>query len=273
MNIISYSLFGDRLLYWRLIPLLIVANETFFPDFKMRFHVLSEIEQHPIYPLLKTLSEKTTMVELKIIEKPYKGLEPTIWRMMPLWDPDVHYLFSRDLDSLPCSEEIRAIRVFIKSGLLVHGIRSHPAHDIRLLAGLCGFKCPELVRKLGISFERYMSSNRSHKDGRRGCDQELLQIFFSGFIDQSLDSPIFKAGQVGFEAVRLPKEMYDSIDLSNVNPVIQKICDENARYSGAVVGISNEAVKHALDAAGETGSLVKEVLKTNSALEAQYGAL
>ncbi|MGH9048848.1 MAG: hypothetical protein ACRDY4_03870 [Acidimicrobiia bacterium] len=59
------------------------------------------------------------------VDRVYAGTEPTLWRMLPLWDDEVDLWLCRDIDSVPTVDELRAVRVFARQeSAAVHGIRS-----------------------------------------------------------------------------------------------------------------------------------------------------
>lgn len=161
---------------------------------------------------------------------------------MPLWDNDIEYLFCRDIDSIPCSLEARAVRTFINhKEFYISSIRSHPLHTISLMAGLCGFYVPKIKNILPSNFDDYISFGKKNcpycSDWRWGCDQELLDRFFvktrdNNFIKHILDIPVQNSiGEVksmrSIGSSILPKNIYNTCDLSNINEKVLYLCDSN----------------------------------------------
>src|SRR5665811_169326 len=51
-----------------------------------------------------------------------------VWRFLPIGDPLVDTLLSRDLDSRPGKREQRAVTEWLKSNKTFHFMRDHPHH-------------------------------------------------------------------------------------------------------------------------------------------------
>jgi len=77
-----------------------------------------------------------------------------VWRYLPLGDPTVDIMLSRDLDSTPSWRERRAVAEWEDSDLTVHIIRDNEAHDAPILAGLWGIKNYLLSDKLARMLQR-----------------------------------------------------------------------------------------------------------------------
>ena len=199
-SIISYSLFdqdsnkfnrsghdpyhGNNYRYWLNLPFVIILNKIVFTEFITRLYIPKKLQENKYYPLLEELNEKIEHFELKIINKDYFKTEPAIWRIMPLWDDNVDFLFCRDLDSVIVRKEAQAMEYFIKSNLLIHNISPtgrHQSEGTSIMAGLCGFNVKKLKKELPLpkSFDKYMDFyNSTTTKGVWGCDQETLINFF-----------------------------------------------------------------------------------------------
>ncbi|CAL4092469.1 unnamed protein product, partial [Meganyctiphanes norvegica] len=62
----------------------------------------------------------------------------TLWRFLPLLDPLVNIMVSRDLDSYILPREVAAVTAWLSSSRLYHAMRDHPLHGTPMLAGLWG---------------------------------------------------------------------------------------------------------------------------------------
>jgi len=210
MNCISYCLFETKNIsqrehrdwdvyrkevdrYWYNIPAVYIINSILYPDFKMKLYISSNISQHPLYPLLQELNKQDNFTVFKSNSN-YQNTEPTMWRMIPLWDKDTDILLCRDIDSLPTINEVKATKTFIDSEFLIHNMRTHRQHNseaTRILAGLCGFKTNKLLDIIDTkSFKEYYK----YSSGGWGCDQNtLIDIFYNKIKDKKesfLDSAL-----------------------------------------------------------------------------------
>lgn len=209
MNVISYCLFETKNIsqrthrdwdiykmeidrYWYNIPSVYIANNLIYPDFTMKMYISSNLENHPLYPLLNELSKQNNFMLYKS-KANYNNTEPTMWRMIPYWDKDTDILLCRDIDSLPTMNEVAITRQFMESQYLIHTMRTHKHHtnhNTSILAGLCGFKPKQLSDIISVkSFQEYFGFS----NGRWGCDQDTLIEIFYDRIDKEkyfLDSPI-----------------------------------------------------------------------------------
>ena len=61
-----------------------------------------------------------------------------LWRFIPVLDPTVDLMVSRDLDSRLTAREQAAVEEWLTTGLAFHVMRDHPAHGASILAGLWG---------------------------------------------------------------------------------------------------------------------------------------
>lgn len=213
-SIISYSLFDQEgkkfnrsghdpfdknpYRYWLNLPFVIILNKIIFPEFTTRLYIPKKLEENKYYPLLEELNEKIENFELKIINKEYFKTEPAIWRIIPLWDDNVEFLFCRDLDSIIVKKEAQSMIYFMKSGLLLNNLRATSVHNSEgtsIMAGLCGFNVKKLKTELPLpkNFDKYMKFyNLTTTKGVWGCDQETLINFFLRYrsdriIKQTLD--------------------------------------------------------------------------------------
>ena len=99
-----------------------------------------------------------------------------LWRFLPCVDPQVEVMVSRDLDSRISAREVSAVEEWLESGLQVHAMRDHPAHNTAMLGGMWGARMTEESRPRWVETWREMV-----RDGlslasreRKGPDQQLL---------------------------------------------------------------------------------------------------
>jgi hypothetical protein len=95
-----------------------------------------------------------------------------LWRMKPVFNPEVEYCFCRDTDSLVTWRDMGAMQQFIDSGRAVSGVQDNPGHTVPLMGGMSGFKCEPLRQQYGTWNE--MISRSPVKIDRHGSDQDFL---------------------------------------------------------------------------------------------------
>lgn len=241
-NIISYCLYGHKDRYWRLIPSLFVSNKEMNKDHILRIYAHEEIKNNKYYSIIDFLIENE-IIEVEFINEDYKNTYLTCWRVKPLWDEDVRYVYCRDIDSLPTPFGTRVINYFQNSNYSLHSMRSHPLHTIPLMAGLCGFDRFKLKRILNSSFEEYIEYGKKNcpycSDWRWGCDQELLCKFFiysrnaawqKNYLEICVPNKIGKVHPLSKHKVRsscIDYKIINKINLKGINPLILNICESN----------------------------------------------
>lgn len=202
MNILSYSFFNTKKnfnhirswdihknkpnRYWINIPSIILVNNILYPNFKTKFFISSCIKNNELYCLLEEL--KVNSMFNFIIEESklnYKGREPSVWRMSPIWDKNNKIIFTRDIDSLPNISEYKCSRLFIENNCSIMSIRSHcgghspDSNAVRMLAGLSGFKPHKILNELEYlpkTFDEYYQN--SFNFGEWGLDQGAMIHYF-----------------------------------------------------------------------------------------------
>lgn len=275
MNVISYVLFGDEedKVFWDSIPFLLVVNTILLEGFHLRFYVHSDCQKFDGFPQLKEMSERFKHIEVIIVDRPYTGTEPTTWRLMPLWDTGVEYCFCRDVDSAPTIAEIKSMIAFMRSGHIIHSIRSHHLHTTSIMAGLCGFNCPALRNQdfFPPSFDDYVKmggANTQCPDWVWGCDQELLRRFFHkegrDYLQRhTIDTPLGDAPIElgGYNPIQLPQEKYDEVDLAELDQTVLNLCDNMMDYEGQAIHVRKEKTTSVLMIPRFIAENVREVYK------------
>ena len=70
-----------------------------------------------------------------------------LWRFLPVLDPSVDLMVSRDLDSRLTTREQAAVQEWIDSGLAFHVMRDNPEHGTEILGGMWGARMDSGLRK------------------------------------------------------------------------------------------------------------------------------
>ncbi len=271
-NIISYVLFGSEARYWCNLPYILVANSVIYPEFTTRVYVHLDATQTPTFKLLERAT-KFSNVEMELFSEKYQGTKPTTHRMKPLWESDVDILLCRDLDHITNKLERKAVQYFLDhEQYLIQGIRSYHLHSTPYLAGLVGFRCKEIrkrVQHLSKTFEKYITwgiRNVNYcRDWRWGCDQALLRDFFhsAGLYKVSLDCPQLTAKPVpeySNLAAVVFVDQYEKIQLSACNKTCLSYSDSIApSFTGQAVNVKTYQVQEFIKKAdNEIGRLASE---------------
>lgn len=253
-NVIAYSLFRnnknevnrfwdpdqdkgfDRYL-WNIDAILLV-NKIVYPDFETRIYIPYYLKIPDRFSMLKCFVKVDILTE-------YINKEPMLFRLLPLWEKDINYLFCRDIDSLPNEQEIRAGYLFMQSKAIAQGIRSHKYHgglDHSLLGGLSAYNVP-LLREKGFLNNTFLDllykAKNIDPEMKWHIDLDTITGFFLSqreFSEQILqtnfnDSPL----ELGLNRIRYPQEDYDNIDLSFINPELLSLLNEITEWCGQPV--------------------------------------
>jgi len=243
----SYVLFGkgiEHLKFWNATPYILLLNSEVYPDFEMKFLVEKSCQDMEQFKFLKDASERFNSVHIEIIDEPSVSLKLTLWRMKPLWDDDIDYLFCRDMDYAVNIFAKKSVEYFLsQSACIVHSMRSYKLHTTPLMAGMCGFEVKSVRKKiltLVRTFGEYVNFGKKNvaycKDWRWGCDQALLRTFFGnvGMYSSVLDCPQYDAPSKlpGFDGRLCSINSYSSMELSDCNMEVLKLSDSFSKFTG-----------------------------------------
>jgi hypothetical protein len=288
MKLISMALFSQQTRYWYTLFPAILSSLELYPGFRVRLHITSEAKQHPAAVLLDALVDAMpTRVEVYEYSDPYTDQEPTFWRMRPLWDDNVEAFFPRDVDSVPYTQELKAVRLFLDHPTAaIHSIRSYHLHDTLLMAGLCGFKTVPLAafRENVLTYEAYVRFyqhySSTHPNFQWGCDQEALRIMFTPLKHLILDCPI---GDCAYhhphaEIPSAAKEAIEAQPLDDLNKDLLAICNEITEipwgefkgFAGRPQGDFRPYLTRMLDIPVESMHIAKDVFAKHPDLKEFY---
>ena len=142
-KVVALALFGDGDRYAQYLRSFVLAHLNLFPirdDWRLRIHVDAAMCKSP---LLSWLGPLTNFVETHVLKEPPILTKAMLWRMAPAFDPEVDYVFPRDLDACPMPRDLRACQEFIRSEATVHTVHDAPVH-VGVMGGLCGFRTAAL---------------------------------------------------------------------------------------------------------------------------------
>lgn len=161
-NVISYSLWGEHLMYWKGALRNIEQAKEFFPGWKCRFYIDKNSKQELI-DTIKGENVETVMIDSK---DSFHGM---FWRFWAAEDPEIDIFLSRDCDSRFSNREVEAIKEWLKSDKDFHIMRDHPHHTVPILGGMWGCR-NGLMRKIGLI--KMIESWGQFQ--RKGIDQDFL---------------------------------------------------------------------------------------------------
>ncbi len=202
-KVISYCLFGDAPRYWSQIPSVLICNRSLHPLHHIRFYLDKNCYNNKLFKLIQDITVEDPFIQYQIQDQLSIQTSGTCWRMKPLWDKDVSIVHCRDMDAIPNTQQVKVVKMFESSNFSGYGMRSHPYHNIPLLAGLCGFNRIKMQQMdyFPSSFDEYIEYGKANcsmcKNWQVGVDQQLLNNFFfytrtlpqqRKFVDIALDS-------------------------------------------------------------------------------------
>lgn len=113
--------------YVRYMPVLVRAFHAIWPGWQLRIHHDDAVRRHPYFGALERMHGQGV---LRLVDcgKPEALCLAMLWRLRPIWDPEVEIVISHDVDSLPLLRLRRMADEFIESDkavMLVHACESH----------------------------------------------------------------------------------------------------------------------------------------------------
>jgi hypothetical protein len=168
--VVSYALFGDPR-YARYLPAVVRAAQCVYAGFTMRLH-WDETHAAGYYSDVVRLLEKWRILETRLMPTTPERCKAMLWRMAPVFDPEVDATFCRDLDSLPLPRERGAMNEFLNSDAKIHCIWDNPYHS-GLMGGMSGFRSLAGTGMSLDTFYGYPFNWTGH-----GADQEALNKVF-----------------------------------------------------------------------------------------------
>ncbi len=177
-KVISLALFGDGTRYAAYTPAFVRAHLTLFPQaegWELRVHHDDHLDSTEGGRLLRALAARGLVRLVAMGEAPLT--RAMLWRMTPVWDPEVDYVFARDIDALPTPRDRACCDRFIESGCDVHTVHDSRSHD-GIMGGLSGYQAETFRQITGFTSPAEMVAfGDGVNDGqwaRHGFDQEVL---------------------------------------------------------------------------------------------------
>lgn len=136
MNVIAFSLWGDKEMYLSGALENIECAKTVYPGWVCRFYVDHTVPEEFIDKLIDAGGEIIHVPDEKSSTvSPYWGM---FWRFWAASDDSVDYFISRDADSRVNLREKAAVDEWIESEKAFHCMHDHPYHNVPVLGGMWG---------------------------------------------------------------------------------------------------------------------------------------
>jgi hypothetical protein len=195
-KIISYSLWGEKPMYWfGAIKNIELVNE-YYPGWICRFYV----DKNSRKDLIETL--KGDNVEVVLVDPNGSNDNPyhhngMLWRFNASVDEDVDVFLSRDCDSRISEREVSAVNEWLNSDKDFHIMRDHPYHGVPILGGMWGCR-RGIMREIGLldKINQWCSNVRSSYS--TGIDQDFLrEMVYPVIKDKSMEHSEFNLNYGG----------------------------------------------------------------------------
>ena len=120
-----------------------------FPSFDIYIYCGNDIDKDKFFKLFNPyLVNSNLLNKIHIINFNITGPILMLLRYLPIDNPNVDCIFSRDADSRIGERDKWCINRFLESPLIIHTIRDHHGHFVRMMGGLSAIK-KDLLKKIG----------------------------------------------------------------------------------------------------------------------------
>lgn len=183
-RVVSLSVFGesnhyckDTAFFRKHLGAVIRGYRALFPGWEIRIHHDDSL-YHGNYGATLFGLARRGIVRLVRVGNGEQLCKAMLWRLLPIWEPGVEYVLSRDVDSCPSYQERVAVDRFIRSGAAVHSISAVATHNTPLNGGLCGFLAPAFRELTGFRSwaEMVDFEPRGLGWGTHGADEQMLRL-------------------------------------------------------------------------------------------------
>lgn len=190
-NLIVYSLWGDKPMYWFGAKRNIELAKLYYPDWICRFY----IDQESDINLIESLKDDN--VEIILMEANKNSKTSNIerfnhpglfWRFLALSENYDKILF-RDCDSRITDRELSAVNEWLSSNMDFHIMRDHPYHSVPILSGMWGCRNNSLsnINELLDQWIEFTNKGRYNAE-----DQDFLgQLIYPLIKDRVLEHSEF----------------------------------------------------------------------------------
>lgn len=179
-KVAAFSWYGERdSRYFRGIGVNLYRLWRFYPSWVMRVYLdPRDAEARALQDLctLSCMSQNLDLCSVRSLPR-YGDLSAMfgmVWRFLPMADPYVDVMISRDLDSRFSAREAAAVNDWMSSGLPFHAMRDHNQHENPILGGMWGSRKTETNSKLLSSLVDTLIT-AMNSSWTKGYDQDLLE--------------------------------------------------------------------------------------------------
>jgi hypothetical protein len=148
--------------------------DKIFQDFHIYIICGSDIDEIKFNEILN--SYKHILHKIQVYKYDITGPIVMLLRYFPIDFIGVDCLFSRDADSRIGERDIWCINKFLSSPFILHTIRDHNGHFVKMMGGLSGIK-KDILKYIG-SFSKFAPININAK---YNYDQYVLSILYMNF--------------------------------------------------------------------------------------------
>ena len=186
--VLSYSLFGNNSWekYGKNVKKLAesAAESPFYHNWTVRVY-------HDLYPVVLQVNLTKTYINLefcdvKSLVLPFSrdlsisNINGMTWRFIPMADPTVRIMCSRDLDSELYKREEYAVHYWMSTNKTLHTTRDHPQHGIQVLGGMWCYRATN-NRSSATQILKLILKNAGKRsstlEAKKGDDQFMLQRY------------------------------------------------------------------------------------------------
>ena len=168
-KVISFSLWGDKPIYWKGAKNNIKLCQQYLKDWICRFYIDNTCNKN----LIDTITGENVEI---ILVNPSISFHGMFWRFYAASDIEVDILLVRDTDSRITEREILAVEEWLKTDKDFHIMRDHPYHTVPILGGMWGCR-NKILLNMYILIENWLnhtSKKGQWKDVQVAGDQNFL---------------------------------------------------------------------------------------------------
>lgn len=155
---------------------LVRAHYHSFKGWELRIHHDERVKGYPYFEVLDRM-HRSGMIRLVPMGEARTLCGSMLWRLMPIYDPAVHWVVCRDIDSLPMPRDRKMVEEAIAAGADFHAILDSESHSGPLMGGMTAFRA-EALRKIWPTPDHLklaMAARMPHEEwNRHGSDQRFL---------------------------------------------------------------------------------------------------
>jgi len=195
-NVIAFSLWGDKPMYWIGAIKNIELAKKYYPGWICRFYI-DKNSRHDLIDTIKGDNVEVVLVDPTGSNENHYYHHGMFWRFNASVDEDVDVFLSRDCDSRISEREASAVNEWLSSDKDFHIMRDHPYHAVPILGGMWGCR-RGIMREIGLidKINQWCSNGRSSYSA--GIDQDFLrEIVYPLIKDRAMEHSDFNLNYGG----------------------------------------------------------------------------